>query len=558
MLRIWSRPAKLNGTVQQLEPVVVEAPSRRRSAASPPLFLLVPSLAVGGLVLLPLIYLVYRASQVGDNVWQYLLRDRTVEVLWNTVALAISVSVTAAAIAVPLAWLTTRSDLPYGSIIGMLCSLPLVIPSFVGALTIVAMLGPRGYLQGWLETAFGVQQLPSIYGFVGAWVTLSLFTFPYVYLNTRAGLRGIDPCQEEAARGLGMGPARAFVKTTLPQLRPAIVSGMLLSSLYAISDFGVVTLFRYDALTRAIYVQYQTSFDRTLAAVLALLLVAFTVSLLLVEMRWQGRAAYYRLGSGVARAHKPTRLGYWKVPALLGSGLILFSALGLPVVVLCGWLIRAVRRGDEFTNIQQASITSATLGGATALITLLAALPVALLATRYRSRVGRVAERMTYLGYGLPGIVIALSFVFIGANYLTSFYQTFPLLILAYMVRFVPQAVGSTKTSLLQISPRLEEAARNLGRSQAGAIWTVTMPLARPGMVAGATLVFLTVVKELPITLLLSPTGTRTLATEVWTAAGSGAYGQAALPALLLMGISAIPTVVLLTRERVASMRANQ
>lgn len=558
MLGIWPRPATANTIPERVETAVGEVASRRRSRDVPPLFLLLPALAVGGLVLLPLGYLIYRASQVGDNVWDFLLRDRTIEILWNTVVLAFSVALTAALLALPLAWLTARTDLPFARLIGTLSALPLVIPSYVGALTIVAALGPRGYLQEALDAWFGIERLPSIYGFLGAWVTLSLFTFPYVYLNVRAGLRGIDPCQEEAARGLGMTPFQAFVKTTLPQLRPAMVSGMLLAALYTVSDFGVVTLFRYDALTRAIYVQYQTSFDRMLAALLALILVVFAVSLLLIEMRFQGRAAYYRLGAGVARAQQPVKLKRWRYPALAATGFILFASLGLPVVVLGGWLVRAVRRGDEFDHVQQAFTTSAALGATTALVTLLAALPVAILATRYRSRIGRVAERMTYLGYGLPGIVVALALVFIGANYLPRFYQTFPLLILAYTIRFVPQAVGSTKTSLLQISPRLEEAARNLGRSQARAIADVTLPLARPGLAAGATLVFLTVVKELPITLLLSPTGTRTLATEVWTAAGSGAYGAAALPALLLMGLSAIPTVILLTRERTASFRGDE
>jgi len=151
--------------------------------------------------------------------------------------------------------------------------------------------------------------------------------------------------------------------------------------------------------------------------------------------------------------------------------------------------------------------------------------------------------------------VIALSFVFLGANYIPGLYQTIPLLLLAYVVRFVPQAVGSAKASLLQINPRIEDAARGLGRGWKGAIWSVTAPLAYPGILVGFALVFMTVVKELPITLLLRPTGMDTLATEVWTAAGSGSYGRAAAPALGLIALSAIPSILVLGRMRDIDVR---
>jgi iron(III) transport system permease protein len=159
------------------------------------------------------------------------------------------------------------------------------------------------------------------------------------------------------------------------------------------------------------------------------------------------------------------------------------------------------------------------------------------------------------MGYGLPGLVIALSFVFLGARYVTPLYQTLPLMVVAYVVRFLPQALGAERTSLLQVNPRLEEAARNLGRTSIDAIRTITVPLTRPGIAVGSALVFLTVMKELPITLLLSPTGYRTLATEIWTSTGSGRYGEAALPALILIGLSSLPALLVAYRDRTAAVR---
>ena len=177
-------------------------------------------------------------------------------------------------------------------------------------------------------------------------------------------------------------------------------------------------------------------------------------------------------------------------------------------------------------------------------------MPVAILAVRHRNRLSLAIERLTYIGYGLPGLTIGLAFVFIGANFLPRFYQTVPLLLIAYLVRFIPQGVGAIRSSLLQIDPTLEDASRGLGESSRGTLRRVTVPLAFPGIGAGALLIFLTVVKELPMTLLLRPTGMETLATEVWTASNTSAFGRAAAPAMLLMLLSVVPALVLLNRTR--------
>lgn len=516
----------------------------------PPPALVVVSVLLGGSLLLPVVYLLVRARQAEDQIGELLLRERTFDVVVNTIVLALSVGLTAALIAIPAAWLTIRTDLPFARLLGPICALPLVIPSYIGALTFIIALGPRGYLSRWLESAVGFRGFPSIYGFWGAWLVLSLFTFPYVFLTVSGALKGIDPVHEEAARSLGRSPGQAFVATTLRQLRPAIVSGMLLASLYAVSDFGVVTLMRYDSLTRAIYVQYQASFDRSYAALLALILVAIALMLVVLEGVFRDRAAYYRIGAGVARQRRTLQLGWRKFPSLLFVLSVITMAIVVPLAVLIWWFLRAWRRGDEFSGIGAAALNTVGLGGSAALLAVLAALPVSILATRYSSRIGRFIERLTYLGYGLPGIVIALAFVFLGANYVPVLYQTVPLLLFGYVVRFVPQAAGSERSSLLQVNPRLEDAARGLGRSWSETLRQVTIPLALPGLLAGYGLVFLTVVKELPITLLLRPTGMETLATEVWTTSGSGAYGRAAGPALLLILLSAIPTILIFSRTR--------
>jgi iron(III) transport system permease protein len=182
-------------------------------------------------------------------------------------------------------------------------------------------------------------------------------------------------------------------------------------------------------------------------------------------------------------------------------------------------------------------------------VTVAAAIPIAILATRFPSRYSRLLERLSYAGNALPGLVIALSLVFFGARYASPIYQTLGLLVFAYVVRFFPQALSGADVALGQVSPRLEEASRGLGRSPIATTWLVTVPLVRPGMVAGAALVFLSAMKELPATILLRPIGFDTLATEIWGATQVGAYSRAAVPALLLIALSA-PVLWLVQEER--------
>ena len=151
-------------------------------------------------------------------------------------------------------------------------------------------------------------------------------------------------------------------------------------------------------------------------------------------------------------------------------------------------------------------------------------------------------ERSSFVGHALPGIVVALSLVFFTVRFMNPLYQRLPVLVFAYLVLFLPLAVSSVYGSALQAPPALDEVARSLGKRPFEVFRTITAPLLAPGVGAGAALVFLTCLKELPATLLLGPTGFETLATRVWSATQAGAYGDAALPALLLVAAGVLPT----------------
>ena len=517
---------------------------RRGAGTRAPLPLVLAAGLVVAALLLPLAYLVVRVAS-GGRTLEILGEPSTWRLVWNTVLLAAGVVVASTLVAVPTAWIVTRTDVPARRVWAAAAALPLVIPSYVAAFCLLGFFGPRGIL----ADAVGVEQLPDVKGYWGALAALTLATYPYVFLLTAAALRGLDPALEDAARGLGESGGRIFLRVTAPALRPAVGLGALLVVLYTFSDFGVVSLMDYDTLTRAIYIQYKSLFDRAPAATLALLLVGLTAIALVLEYRTRRRGRLYRSGPGSARPLPVVPLGRWTVPALAFCAAVVTLFLVLPAGVLGYWLVHGIANERELGLPWSEALHSLEASSLAAGIAVLAALPVALLALRYPSTTSHTFERLSYAGNALPGLVIALSLVFFAARYATPVYQTLALLVFAYVVRFFPQALSGVESALERVSPRYEEAARGLGRGPLQTLGRVTVPLARSGILAGAALVFLSAMKELPATLLLRPIGFETLATEIWKLTQVGAYSQAAVPALALIVVSA-PIAYLVAAER--------
>ena len=530
-------------------PLALAARIRPAALDAPPI-VFVPALLVGAALLLPPVYLLVRSLGGGSELWDLLFRARVASILGRTLLLVAAVSAGSVIIALPLAWLTARTDLPLRRTWAVLTSLPLVIPSYVAGFVVVVALGPRGMLQGALEGPFGIERLPSIYGFAGAMLTLTFLSYPYVMLTLRAALERMDPALEESARGLGLSPVATFFRVVTPLLRPAIGAGALLVGLYTLSDFGAVSLLRYETFTWAIFSQYESSLDRTLGAGMSLVLVGLALALVATEFLSRGRSRYYTASSGAVRPPSVVRLGRWRWPAVGMCATLTALALGLPVGILVYWVVRGVLAGEPLDSLWIATRNSVYISALAALAATAAALPVGLLSVRHPGVLSGVLERLGYVSFALPGIAIALALVFFGANYVPFIYQTIGLLLLGYVALFLSPALGAVRATLLQINPRLEEAARGLGRSPLGAFASVTLPASRPGIAAGASLVFLLTMKELPATLILSPTGFSTLATSVWSFASEAFFARAAMPSLLLIIVSGIPLALLMLRER--------
>jgi iron(III) transport system permease protein len=488
--------------------------------------------------LTPLAYLLARATENGlGEVLRVLLRDRTLRLVLRSLGLAGTVTVISLVLGVSLAWLITRAALPGARAWAVLAALPLAIPTYVAAFA-------------WKSL------LPWFGGFLGSTVVLCACTYPYVLLPVAAALQRIDPAHEEMSRSLGHGPLPTFLRVTLRQVRPAAAAGGLLVALYTLSDFGAVSILRYDVFTRVIYTSYSSSFDRTRAAILGCALVALTVGIVVAEARTRGRAGHARLGSGAPRAPRRAPLGPWLPAAVAWVGGVATVALGVPLGALAYWLTSGSSRGVEPAELAAAAATTVWVSLLGALVTTVLAIPVGVIAARYRGRAARLIEQATYAGHALPGIVVALAMVFLAVRYVQPIYQRTPLLVAAYAVLFLPAAVGAVRASVLQAPVVLEEVARSLGRGPAGVLRDVTLPLAAPGVLAGAVLVFLTCMKELPATLLLRPTGLETLATELWTRTDVGQYAAAAPYAALLVALAALPTLSLSRPGRRAAVSA--
>jgi iron(III) transport system permease protein len=507
----------------------------------PPLLLATFALLVGVAALVPVSYLLLRDGISPTRIRADLAAPTTLPLLAHTAILALLVTVACVALGVALAVLVVRTNLPWRPLWIVAFTMPLGVPTFVASYTWVT-----ASLQLFPESRF-------IFGLRGAVITLSLALYPYVFLPVVAALRGIDPAQEEAARSLGRSRAGAFLRIVLPQLRPAIAGGALIIALHMLAEFGALELLGYQTLTTAIVNRVTVLGSPESAYSLALTLVVMAIALLALERLVRGPVRPTRTGSGAPRPAALWRLGRG-LPLALGAGsLVLLAALGVPLFVTATGLARAFQGTGtpiDWGALSSATLTTARLGLSAAVAATLVALPVSLLAERHPGRIATLSERATWIAHALPGVLVALALVYMGVRWLAPLYQTSAMLVLAYVVLYLPLAVGSQRVGLGRALRRYDEAGRSLGQGPLRTFGRVTLPLALPGFGAGAILVLLAAGKELTTTLLLRPTGTETLTTALWATTNGEVlnFSTAAPYGLALMLIAAVPAYLLARR----------
>ena len=498
-----------------------------------PLISVAGGLLAAGAVLLPLAFLVVQAQQSGwHELGRLLVRHSTVVLLWNSVRLALACTALCAVIGVGSAWLVERTDIPFRRVWQVLLVLPLGVPDFV-----------VGF--GWISID------PALHGYFAAVMIMTLSLYPLVYLPSAAALANLDPSVMEAARSLGLSPARAFIRVTLRQVWPAALGGCLLVTLGLLAEYGAFEIVQYQTFTVQIFTEFKLGFDAAAACGLSLVLVVLSIAVLAGELGLRGRAPSFRPGPGAPRPAARIKLGRRRRPVALAALAALAGlALGVPLGSLVYWMLQGSSSTLPSTSILAAAGNTAAYSAAAAAIATAVAVPVCTLALRHRNRVTLLLERLAYLPMALPGLVVALGLVAFSVRYAFALYQSSLELIAAYAILFLPLAVVGVRAAMAQAPPRIEEVARSLGAGPAETFRRVTLPLIAPGLAAAFALVFISSATELTATLLLRPTGANTLATQFWTYTTNFAYGAAAPYAGLMVLISALPAYVLSRRMR--------
>ncbi|NNF10710.1 MAG: iron ABC transporter permease [Acidimicrobiia bacterium] len=503
---------------------------------------------VGLLFLFPIGYLLVRTVTLGSDLGNTLFSSTTARPLVNSLLIASSTAALSAVVGTTLALLVARTDLPGRSIWRWALALPLVIPSFVGATAVLAAFGPGGL----------IELVPRIQGFWGALAILTLLTYPYVYLPVLARLSTTASSLEEAARLLGDSSWQAVRKVVLPQARGSIVAGTLLVFLYGLSDFGAVSLMRFDTITRAIF-SAQLS-DRATSLTLGLVLALVALLVAAVDRSSAGRRPpVTTVGSG--QLHYA--LGWATGPALGFTALVVGLGLATPLLVFIVWVVRGSSTigvgysglGDSLGFLVEPTLSSAGAAALAAAAAVIITLPVAYASVRRRSWVSESAGTAVTSVFALPGLVVAIALAFWAIRapgLMGAFYQTLPLLVLGYVLHFGAQALGPSQAGIAGIPKRFDEAARTLGVGARRRFLTIELPLMAPGILAGAGLVLLSTLKELPATLILAPIGFETLATRIWNAAEDGFFAEVGITALVLVVLSAVLTWPLLIRRGIS------
>lgn len=503
-------------------------------------------MATAGLILLPLGYVTAQALSADPAVWSRLWATRIPELLFNTVSLAASVAVITLALGVSTAWLVTRVEFPGRRLWEGTLVLPLALPTYVLAYIYSYLLGFGGPVEHLWQLVAGPQaRIFSPHSYWGATLVMALDTFPFVYLLCRSALLSMNVSFEEVARVSGVSRRSTLWRVTLPLMRPSMAAGVALVILYVVSDFGAVSLLRYQTLTYAVFQQMTGRSDNTAASILSLLLVVLALIFLITERWFRQRSRFYQT-SGRYRAPERRQYGWFGTIVITGYlGMIVGASFALPAWLLIQWSLspEALATLDNrfFGFIWNSSFLAACAATAGVLI----GLPLAYLASRKPTWLNISCLQAAYAGYVLPGPVAALAVLVLFLNLMPLFYGTVIVLIVAYVLHFLPSGLQSLEPALQQITPNLEEVARTLGLGVRETWRRVTLPLIRNGFIGAWVLMFLQIMKELPATLLLRPVGFDTLAIRVWMEA-SEEYYQLAAPSALLIVLVGLPALALL------------
>lgn len=531
-----------------------------------------PVMILTAVLLLPIAVLAAELLTPDVALWERMWRTFLPGALWNTLRLVVGVGLGTLVLGVGCAWLVSAYEFPGRAWFDKLLMLPLAIPGFIMGFVYVTMFEFAGPVQTFLRDQFGWSRgdywFPNVASAGGLILVMTLVLYPYVYILARAAFREQAANTLEAAQVMGYDGWRAFRRIALPLARPQIAVGVLLVVMETLTDYGAVSYFGYPTLSERVVVLWNTTFDSAAATELAGIMVILALGLLFVERAFRKQARYYQQGSFGRRMPRQPLGGGKRWLAALFCLLVLAAAFILPLIQLIVWTINEIRfptvnlLGESFLGYTRNTLL---LGLAGASVTVLIALLVA-----YSNRPDSVETRqrpawlprLVTIGYAVPGAVIAAGVLTVinpvdgaatdlaaGLGYRGFGYVltgTILALIYGYTVRFMALGYNSIAASVDKVRPSMEAAARTMGAGSGRILRHIHAPLVRTGIAAGAVLVFVDIMKELPITILLRPFGMDTLAVRAHLLSVEGFHESAAVPALMILAVGLIPVFLLM------------
>ncbi|MFL6577369.1 MAG: ABC transporter permease, partial [Povalibacter sp.] len=512
--------------------------------------------------ILPLLVILLALLSPETAVWSHLSRYVLPEVIANTLKLVVGVAIVAGALGTALAWLIATYEFPARRWLEWALLLPLAIPAYVLAFVAVAFLDYSGPLQTILRSFFGgAIRLPPIRSTGGVILVLSLAFYPYVYLLARSAFLSQGQRALEVAQGFGYSRTAAIWRVALPMARPWIASGIALVCMETLADFGAVAIFNFNTFTTAIYRAWFGMFSIHAALELSAVLLLFVFGVLFVDRRSRKGLRFSSARDVSRSAARVVLRGARAWIATACASAVFALGFALPVAQLIWWTIHSAAQ-DLDARYWSFAAHSVLLAISAAIVIVLASLVLGYLQRRSDSRWTNGLVQTATLGYAVPGTVLAVGIMYplvmlnngvqdllrsmFGSSAPTLLLQgTLVGVLLAYMARFLAVGFQPVETGLHRITRTLDEASIGLGVTGSRLVRSIHAPLLRTSLFTAAILVFVEVMKEMPITLLTRPFGWDTLAVRVFNMTSIGEWERAALPSLAIVLVGLIPAAML-------------
>jgi iron(III) transport system permease protein len=483
------------------------------------------------------------------------------DIIWNTAIFTLGSAALATLLALFLAYMNTRTNIPFKGLFGVISIVPMMIPHILFAVSWVLLLNPsNGILNKLLMDVFQLQSAPfNIYSLGGMILVEGLLDLPIAYLIIAPAMRSFDIALEESSKVCGASDLRTLMKITLPVLRPAILASVILVIVRSLASFAVPSVLgmpgRIYVLATHIYASVSTGFMADYGKAAALGMSALVASITLIYLYRYLTSESGKFVTISSRGFKPTLIELKKsrYPLFAVVGLISFILIVLPVLVLFYTslvpysMVPSARAFSmmswkHWIDVLKDPISilslknSLTLGIVGATIGIVLAVFVSYAIVKVRTKASGILESLSFLSFSFPGIVIGVGFMWFFVR--TPLYSTMWALLIGYIATYLPYGIRPLSSAFVQIHSHLEESSRVCGATPFQTLRKIVIPLLIPGIVSGWILMATMFLRELTLSVVLSRPGTEVLAVQILRFSEDGLWGKLSALGIMMIGIS--------------------